>query len=267
MMRRLLSNVRGMVLAAQDGQIGKVSDAYFDDVEWACRYVVVKTGSWLNQREVLLTPHAVDRIDWGQAAIDVALTRQQIQRSPPLDADKPVSRQNEIDYFDYYGYPYYWAGPHVWGPYPTAMPLSSKSAEALDSVAKVEIERREREREKFDPHLRSANEVAGYKLEARDDSVGAVEDLLFDEQDWTIRFLVVDTRKWLPGRHVVVPVGCVDRISWDERAVFVELSRDDVRNSPEYHPDAQLTPEHEAVLYAHYGRSQPGFAGVRSISD
>lgn len=263
MMRRLLTNVRGMVLAAADGQIGKVSDAYFDDAEWTCRYLVVKTGGWLNQREVLVTPHAVNRIDWEQAAIDVALTRQQIQRSPPIDTDKPVSRQNEISYYDYYGYPYYWAGPHVWGPYATAMPLSRESAETLEEAARVQIERRARERESFDPHLRSANEVAGYKIEARDASVGGVEDLLFDEQDWTIRFLVIDTRKWLPGRHVVVPVERVDHVSWGERAVFVELSADDVRNSPEYRLDALLTPEHEAMLYAHYGRSKSGFAGVR----
>jgi uncharacterized protein YrrD len=260
MMRRLLSNVRGMVLAAEDGQIGTVSDAYFDDTEWACRYLVVKTGSWLNQRAVLLTPHAVNRIDWGEAAVDVALTRQQIQRSPPIDTDKPVSRQNEISYFDYYGYPYYWAGPHVWGPYPTAMPLSRASAETLAAATKLQIERRTRERESSDPHLRSANEVAGYGIAARDGSIGTVEDLLFDEQDWTIRFLVIDTRKWLPGRHVVVPVERVDHVSWGERAVFVELSQDEVRSSPEYDPDALLTPEHEAILNAHYGRSEPGFA-------
>ena len=263
MMRRLLSNVRGMALAAEDGQIGKVSDVYFDDAEWTCRYLVVKTGSWLNQREVLLTPHAVNHIDWENAAIYVGLSRAQIQRSPPIDTEKPVSRQNEIGYYDYYGYPYYWSGPHVWGPYPTAMPLSRRSAEALDSVAKVEIERRERERADFDPHLRSANEVAGYKIEARDGSVGTVEDFLFDEQDWTIRFLVVDTRKWLPGRHVVVPVERVDHVSWGERAVFVELGKEDVRNSPEYHPDSLLTPEHETILYAHYGRSESRSAGLR----
>lgn len=261
MIHRLMQNVKALTLGARDGEIGRVTDVYLDDAEWTCRYFVVKTGIWLNRRHVLITPHAVHRIDWNRAEIDVTLTRDQIRRSPDIDTHKPVSRQNEITYFDYYGYPYYWSGPYVWGPYPTT--LAPPANQPLDEPARRSIERRALEREEADPHLRSAKEITGYNIEARDGAIGKLHDLLFDEDDWTIRFLVIDTRKWLPGKQVVVPVDCVDNVSWGERRVFVAPSQNDVRNSPEYDPSSTFIPEKAASPYGHNNRPQPGHGGVR----
>lgn len=267
MMYRLLKNVKGLTLGARDGEIGRVTDVFLDDAEWGCRYLVVKTGSWLNQRHVLITPHAVQRIDWDRAEVNVALTRDQIRSSPDIDTDKPVSRQKEVSYFDHYGYPYYWTGPYVWGPYLTTMPApapaSPASQQTFDQSTRQALERRALEREKSDPHLRSTKEIAGYEIKARDGEVGELDDLLFEEDDWTIRFLVIDTRKWLPGKQVVVPVDCVDEVSWSERGVFLDLTKEDVRNSPQFDPLAELTAENAAGLYAHYGRFRPHHAGVR----
>jgi uncharacterized protein YrrD len=262
MLHTLLQNVKGIPVMASDGEIGQIIDVYFDDAEWACRHFVIKTGGWLDRRDVLLAPYAVRRIDWDRAVMEVDLTRDLIRKGPNIDTAMPVSRQHEITLFDYYGYPYYWSGPYVWGPFPSAeLPLTAQKE--VDEATKLRLEIRAREREQFDPHLRSANEVAGYKIEASDGSIGELDDLLFKEEDWTLQFLVIDTRKWLPGKHVVVPVDWVDRVSWGEHAVFVALTKDDVRRSPKYDPDVALTAELESGLHSHYGRPQPGFAGVR----
>jgi len=107
--------LNGLPVEATDGDVGKVKDIYFDDHRWAVRYPVVETGSWLAGRKVLISPISVKSIDREKNIARVGLTQQQVRASPNIDTDKPVSRQHERDFFDYYGYPYYWSGPRLWG--------------------------------------------------------------------------------------------------------------------------------------------------------
>src|ERR1700736_4811206 len=103
--------LNGLPVEATDGEVGKVKDIYFDDHRWTLRYIVVETGSWLAGRKVLISPISVKGIDWEKNVAQVELTQQQVRASPNIDTDKPVSRQHERDFFNYYGYPYYWSGP------------------------------------------------------------------------------------------------------------------------------------------------------------
>jgi len=73
----------GMSIAASDGEIGKVSDVYFDDHFWAARYLVVKTGGYFDDRQVLISPRVVTGIDWDQRILHVGLTRQKVKAAPP----------------------------------------------------------------------------------------------------------------------------------------------------------------------------------------
>jgi hypothetical protein len=109
-------------------------------------------------------------------------------------------------------------------------------------------------RRKFDPRLRSVNEVGGYQVSARDGMVGHVEDFLYDGETWALRYLVVDTSHWLPGHHVLVSVEWIEEVSWSQSSAYVGLMRDAVRASPKYHRDMVLMPEDEARIYMHYGR-------------
>src|SRR5438093_9129794 len=115
----MLHNVKelsGFTVGARDGELGRVDDAYFDDQRWVIRYVVVDTGRWLGGRKVLISPRSVRGIDWSNEVLNVDLTQQQVRDAPSIDTQKPVSRQHEIDYYNYYGYPYYWEGSGLWGP-------------------------------------------------------------------------------------------------------------------------------------------------------
>ncbi len=75
---------------------------------------MVETGSFLAVAEVLISPISVSSIEWGAKPMHVKLNLEQVKASPPIDTDKPVSRQHEEQYFDYYGYPYYWTDPSLW---------------------------------------------------------------------------------------------------------------------------------------------------------
>jgi sporulation protein YlmC with PRC-barrel domain len=229
-MIRNLKHLKGFTIGASDGPIGKVKDAYFDDYEWAVRYLVVDTGSWLSGRSVLISPLFIRGVDWDAEAVDVTLSRERVKGSPDVDFDKPVSRQQEAEYYSHYQAFGYWAGPFVWGklPYPGA------AAEGAGDYEHLHKRMRRDDRKAEDSHLRSANEVEGYHIQALDGSIGHVEDFLLDDETWLIESLVVDTRNWLPGRHVMIPPEWVQEVDWLQRAAHVRVSREAIRQRPEY---------------------------------
>jgi sporulation protein YlmC with PRC-barrel domain len=237
----------GLPIKATDGEIGKIKDVYFDDHRWAVRYLVVDTSSWLLGRKVLISAISVGSIDREDSVVQVRLTRNQIEASPQIDTDKPVSRQHEVDYFDYYGYPYYWCGPALWG-------TASNPVLQLGAVPPVINAPGRYGEAPIDPHLRSANEVTGYRIHTSDAAIGHVEDFLLDDVSWAIRYLIVDTRNWLPGKHVVIPPGWITEVDWSENVVNVDVTRDTVQAAPEYHTDMDFSRVQEAHLYQHYQR-------------
>ena len=92
-MLRRTSELRDYKLGAIDGEIGKVIEFYFDDQSWTIRYLVAETGGWLSLRQVLISPYALGPAKEDAHIIPVDLTREQIEKSPSFDSDRPVSRQ------------------------------------------------------------------------------------------------------------------------------------------------------------------------------
>ncbi|MBA4150584.1 MAG: PRC-barrel domain-containing protein [Verrucomicrobia bacterium] len=241
-MLRKAKTLKGFHLGAMDGEIGHVKDFYFDDASWKVRYIVADTGKWLPHRKVLISPLAVGSIDAKHHVINVQLTKNQVEESPTIEADKPVSRQMEEDYLRYFGWPFYWLDPLMWGAPVAAGPVETATEETA----------------KGDPHLRSTEEVIGYHLQARDGEIGHVEDFLFDEEDWSIQELIVDTRNWLPGKRVLVSPLFIKSVNWAESSVQVRLTREALKSDlPEYHPPDEDNPD-ESILHAYSaGRTFP----------
>lgn len=252
-MLRSIDALHGYSLAAIDGDIGSVEDCYFDDELWTVRYLVADTGGWLSGRKVLITPPALRESDWRGERLGLALTREQIEQSPDIDTDKPISRQREAEYFGYYGYPPYWGGLGLWGaysyPYMMVPPVPVLPAAAPARRGAVTM------REAGDEHLRSVRAVTGYDIAALDGEIGHVDDFILDDQDWAIRWLVVSTGAWLlGGRKVLVSPRWVAGVSWGRRQVDIDLLRVAIEGSPEYDPTMPVNREYEARLYDYYGR-------------
>jgi uncharacterized protein YrrD len=234
--------LKGYTLHSRDGEIGKVKEFYFDDHHWTIRYLVADTGNWLPGRLVLISPHAMVAVSEEEHHITINLTKKQIEDSPALDSDKPVSRQFEEAYHGYYGYSMYWGGPFAGGAYPY--------------LVRGQEERRESpEGEKaWDPQLRSTHAVSGYHIQAVDGEVGHVEDFILDDEAWAIRYLVIDTRNWWPGKKVLISPRWIERVSWSDAKVFIDLSREAIKQSSEYTEASLLTRDYEAELHQHYNR-------------
>jgi hypothetical protein len=229
-MLRSVKQLIGDKLGASDGEIGHVKDFYFDDQNWAVRYLVAGTGSWLPGRQVLISPHAFGSLHQAGKVLRVNLTRKQIENSPSIESHKPVSRQYEEEYYRYYGWPYYWQGDALWGMsgFPIlelpAKPLASERATVSGAPP-----------ERADAHLRSTQAVNGYHLQASDGMIGHVCDFMMDDQSWAIGQLVIKTGHRLSGKEVLIPTKKVDRISYEESTVSVNLTGEAVEQSPAHH--------------------------------
>ena len=256
-MLRSMKGLTGFTIGATDGDIGRVDACYFDDASFTVRHLVVDTGGWLGGRKVLSSPMALRDIDWPGRRIAAALTKAQVEKSPLIDTDRPVSRQQEIEYHRYYGYPSYWTGPYLWGAYPYPFPVP-------DRQTSFEQERRwAREDGRLgDPHLRSSAAVIGYHIAGTDGDIGHVEDFLLDEATWAIRYLVVDTSNWWFGTRVLVSSEWVTDVDWNESRLHVELTRERIKASPPYDASGPVPREYELRLHDHYGR--PGYWSPRS---
>ncbi len=235
------SELEGYHLEARDGTIGKIKDFLFDDETWGVRYVVGDTGRWLPGRRVILSPSAAIAGALDRHKLPVNLTKEQVRRSPGIESDEPVSEQRQRDLHAYYGWPPYWGV----GPYPMAGVLPPVGGMLPPEAVASDLEP---PKQAGDPHLRSINHVTGYKVHASDGVLGHIDDFLLGLDQWTIRALIVDTRNWLQGKRVVVSPATVDRVSWTNSEVAVHLSRDAIRESPEYQPDQALDPAFERRL-------------------
>ena len=232
----------GFGLNSLNGEIGKVEEFYFDDQYWVIRYLVADTGNWLTGRQVLISPYALVGVNNEEQNITIELTKKQIEESPSLDSDRPVSRQFEEAYYEHYEWPIYWGGPDVGGSYPYI-------------VSNPEEWRKPTRGEKsWNPHLNSTYEVTGYHIQSEDGEIGHVEDFIIDDQTWAIRYLVIDTRNWWPGKMILVSTQWIDHVSWSNSKVFVNLTREAIRQSPEYTKGSLLARDYETALHRHYGR-------------
>jgi uncharacterized protein YrrD len=241
----MLTNAKtltGYKLDSRDGELGKVKEFYFDDRHWAIRYLVANTGNWLTGRQVLISPYALIGVNREGQCIGIDLTKKQIEDSPPLNCDKPVSLQFEEAYHVYYEWPAYWSGPYSWGAYPYLMRDREKGKRSTPGE------------KAWDPHLRSTHAVSGYKIQATDGEIGHVEDFIIDDYTWAIRYLIIDTRNWWPGKKVLVSPQWIERVSWSKSKVFVNLSREAIKQSPEYTGESLPTRVYETGLYLHYNR-------------
>lgn len=251
LMKRTIKNLVGFTIGATDGEIGNVTDFYFDDVTWTIRYVVVETGNWLSNRKVLISPEALLQCDWENETFPVNLTKDQIEKGPDIDTDQPVSRQHEMDLYAHYSWTNYWGGG-LWaggiGTTGMMMPMSNLPMEETVTNNNNNAEA------KGDPHLRSVKNVQGYAIHASDDTIGDVEDFIVDDSKWTIDYMVVDTGNWFPGKKVTISPNLIKEINWENSEVIINASVDEVKQSPEYDASKHISTEYEGSLKNYYGR-------------
>ena len=243
-------------IQAIDGNVGTVKDFYFDDDKWVVRYLIIETGSWLLSRKVLLSPFAIKYLNIDERTLSVDITMKQVEDSPTIDTDKPVSRQHETKHLDYFGYPYYWGDTDLWGAYPNpnlvnydGMARPKDTPEIARMLSEVETLRHNRD----DPHLRSCAAVISYHIEALDGEIGHVDGMFMDDKTWAIRYFIINTSNWWLGHQLLIQPLWIKEVSWPDEKVFIGLKREEVQNAPRYDESIPFNRDMEARVHLYFG--------------
>jgi len=244
-MQRNINSLVGYNMRATDGIIGEVEDFYFDDESWAIRYLILKTGNWISGRKVLISISALEKTTWKMGLFPVNLTKEQINSSPDIDTDKPVFRQHEKTLNDYYDWQSYWEGGFyvggIWG----IPPPSAANEKELN-------ERKNTEQSHDDQHLRSSNQVTGYHIHASDGDIGHVNDFIIDDKAWQVKFIVAHTHNWFGGKKVLIDVGKVTEVEWNNSKVFVNITIDSIKNCVEFDESKFIHPKTSKTVHVEH---------------
>lgn len=108
--------------------------------------------------------------------------------------------------------------------------------------------------------LWSRNELRGWHLRATDETLGEVDDFLFDDRSWAVRYLVADTTRWLPGRTVLIAPQALGRPDESSRQLPVRLTARQVKDSPSIAMHQPVSRRMEQRMQDYYGW-QPYFGG------
>ncbi len=228
-MKRNINSLIGFSMEALDGEIGKIEDFYFDDRTWDIRYLILKTGSWLSGRKVLISPAALVKDSWEYGSLPVQLTMEQVRNSPDIDTDKPVSRQQEIALHDHYPWESYWGSGYypggVWGIIAPASVPEEEIRGRTDLTAGGQEE---------DRHLWSTHAITGFDIYTPDGRIGHLVDFVIGDQGWQVTELVVALHNWPGGKKVLIPVSHIRQVQWEHSTILTDLSVDAVKESPAF---------------------------------
>lgn len=242
-MHQLYNDLAGFSLAAKDEVFGGVADVYFDDKTWRLRYLVAQTGTWLNGRDTLVAVGLLGEPDTSAFEWPVDLTRAEVEQSAAAKHDPPVSVQRVNEFAS--SWPNYMVFPEDMV-HPTMMAVEdiarlSGAADAADLKGDG------------DPNLRSMTEVKGYAIDARGEAIGAVQDFVIDPKTWRISHFVVDIGAWLPGKLVVVSTDRIEKVSWRDRSISVDIGKDAIENSPSLDDLSDVDRPEEPAFYLNHG--------------
>ncbi|MDR4493503.1 MAG: PRC-barrel domain-containing protein [Nitrospirales bacterium] len=222
-MLRDLNKIRNCVVEGLDGTIGTVADLYFNDQTWKVHYVAADTGNWLQGRHVLISRESLLGPKWETASFPALVKKSQVEQAPKFEIEKPLSWQKEREICQYY----------QWSTY---FPVDEEELTVFPGL------------------LTSANGLKDFSLMAVDGEIGKIINFLVEDTDWIVRYIVVDTSKWLAGKQVLISPMWNKSIEWPERKIVVDLSQEQIKNSPEYDPTAPIERVYEINLYRHYGK-------------
>ncbi|MBS0010305.1 MAG: PRC-barrel domain-containing protein [Bacteroidales bacterium] len=242
-MKRSLKNLTDYTVHSNDGMKGKVKDFLFDDEGWIIRYLETDFGSHIKGKRVLIPAVFLNNPDWENKVLPVNLKKENIEACPGPDEASPVSREYEKQIYSFYNIEYYW--PFLYTP-PAGTGVSYPPR-PVKTPARIADE------ENLDTSLRSFREVKGYYINASDGRIGHVNDIIIDDDDWQLVYLIIDTKNWVPwSREVILSVDILDEIDFIRSEVSVALTKDNIKEAPEFDPGHPIDMDYEKALNKYY---------------
>jgi sporulation protein YlmC with PRC-barrel domain len=242
-MKRSLKNISGYSIQGKYGTSGKVVDLLFDEESWIVRYIEAAFEEFDPPQRVLIPRTSLKAPDWEDKTFHLDLTLPDIEASPTIEEHLPVSREYEKKILEHYKEAPYW--PYMYVPPTTSvMPYPPRP---------LKVPAQEINEEELDSRLRSFKEIINYRIRGTDDSLGQVEDIIVDDEDWQITYLIVDTKRWLPwSKTVVLSIEWLEKISYQKSEVQIDLAASQIKKAPEFDPSHPIDMDYEKALDAFY---------------
>lgn len=245
-MKRSLKELKGYSIQAIDGEKGKVKNFLFDDETWIIRYLEADLGSFFKEKRVLIPRQYLGEPHWEDQFFPVELTVKRIEESPDVDFDMPVSREYEKELTEHYDLQPYW---------PANLAAYSGQPSMLNPDNPIAFPRYAVDEEEIDTNLRSFQEIRGYYIEAKDEKFGHIHDVIIDDENWQLLYVIIDTKNMVPwSKKVMLPIELIEEITFVEKGAKINLTRETIKNAPEYNPSEAINAEYEKVLRDFYGR-------------
>jgi sporulation protein YlmC with PRC-barrel domain len=241
-MKRSIKNLTGYTIRALDGPKGKVKDFLLDEERWVIRYLEADFGNLFKKKRVLIPRVFMLDPEWENEEFPVNISKEEVEDCPDLEEHMPVSREYEKELSRHYRVDFYWADAY-----------SAAAAARYFPPRPLRIPSRKLSEKELDTSLRSFREVEGYTIRAIDDTLGHVEDLIVDDDDWQVVYLIVDTSNWRPwSKKVLLPLEFIKEISYVDRKVAIALHTGSIKGAPEYDVDKPVDMDYEKALYDFY---------------
>lgn len=223
-----ISDLQNYTVEAPDSPVGNVGDFYFLRGQWIIRYLLLNVQFESRDSGVLISTGDINKIFHNKNIFSITLSSEQVRDSPEIDVSQPISRKNEMELLDYYGWPTDWLQEEH-----DVTPIGELSEEP-------EHEESDDADEYNEPDLLSCDEITGlFQIQANDSEVGKLTDFIVDDEDWIIRYLATQFQP-SPTGHILIPMGLIDRVDWVEAQIYVNAMLDSIESSPAYDPSKPL---------------------------
>lgn len=242
-MKRSLKNIIGYNIQGTDETRGEVVDLLFDEESWIIRYMEAAFAGIDQQKRILIPHSSMKAPEWREKTFQLDLTRSEIESSPAIEEHLPVSREYEKALLKHYAVDPYWPYTYI-PPSSSVIPYPPRPLQVPDSEIREED---------MDSSLRSFKEIKSYRIRGINDTMGQVEDIIVDDEDWQIIYLIIDTSRWLPwSKSVVLSIEWLESISYERKEVQVNLETSQIKKAPEFDPSHPIDMDYEKALDAYY---------------
>jgi sporulation protein YlmC with PRC-barrel domain len=245
-MKRSLNELIGYSIETKDAIKGSVKDFLFNGETWMIDYLEADLGIIFPGKKVLIPKELLNEPHWTSQHFPVNLSKSDIENCPPLESHLPVSKKYEQALMEYYKANNSWIPGYI---HPFGSPAITYSPESFKVPADVLDEK------DLDTVLRSFKEIKGYHIQASDLEIGHVDDVIIDDSDWKMIYLVIDTSNWMPlSKKVLINTLWINDISYVNQKIEVDLQSETIKSAPEFDYSMPVNEKYEKQLYDYYGR-------------
>lgn len=253
-MLKNLEGLKGFSVVGDDGKVfGNVEDFNFYSPDMAIKYIVVDTGSWLDEREVIFSPECFKEIDYEKKEIHIGVCEIEVKDSPELEKDRRVTRKKERKLVNFFNWPDYWGLDIGAG-------VSIKEGERRKLLIKALVEDeygKDIKKDRNKSRVKRTSRLKGFQVNSIDGEIGAINDIIIDDKTWLIRYFVVNTKSKLKDdKPTLIAPEWVEKYEWSKNKISIIMSKEEIENAPELKNEKVIETEYQEELYDHYDKKK-----------